>query len=161
MTEPRTFLLADVLSVTTGRLLTRRANGAPLDEILGWMTGDRLAWWQTPRAADACTEAMVTQHPFLADLIPPDGLDQADLYAWLIAVEAKHGETLELIPLADWVHQNPVIELLDRLELAQLTAEPVETPAARAAAALGRLSKSMENLSQSLRSFNAAHGEGS
>lgn len=159
MTEPRTFPLADILSITTGRLLTKGASGAPLDAILGWMTGDGLALWQVPRAADTCTEAMIAQHPFLANLVPPDGIDQADLYAWLIAAEAEHGDTLELTPLTVWVHQDPVVELLDRLELAQLLAEPVETPAAGAVGAFGRLGATMGKLSQSLRAFNEAHGE--
>lgn len=122
MTEPREFPLADVLSVTTGMVLTRRG-GEALDDILNWATGDQLSWWQAPRAADACIEAFTSQHPFLADLVPLDGLDKPDLYAWLLAAEVEHGETVTLTPLADWVHQDATAELLDRVELAQLTAE--------------------------------------
>lgn len=129
MTEPResrSFPLADILSVTTGRLLTQRAEhpGSALDEIFEFMTGEELAWWQAPRAADACTEAFVAQHPFLADLVPPKvaptPIGKATLLMWLTAAQLKHGTTLEVEPLTDWVHQDQAQELLDRVELVNL-----------------------------------------
>lgn len=122
----RTFPLADVLSVTTGLLLTRRADqpGAALDEILHFMTGEKLAWWQAPRAADACIEAFTVQHPFLADLKPPKvtkaPVGKAALLLWLTTAELKHGTTLDVEPIADWAPQHPGQELLDRIELANL-----------------------------------------
>jgi hypothetical protein len=122
----RTFFLADILSVTTGRLLTRRtpAPGSALDDIFEFMTGEKLAWWQAPRAADACTEAFIAQHPFLAELAPPkvakSAIGKATLLLWLATVEMRHGTTLEVEALADWVHQNQGQELIDRIELANL-----------------------------------------
>lgn len=127
----RSFPLADILSVTTGLLLTRRTPhpGAALDEILTFMTGEKLAWWQAPRAADACTEAFHAQHPFLASLRPPKAtgssamgkaVGKAALQFWLFGAELKHGTELEIEPLTDWVHQNQAEELLDRIHLANL-----------------------------------------
>ncbi|MFI8535356.1 hypothetical protein ACIGMX_34565 [Streptomyces aquilus] len=135
MTDSRSFPLADVLSVTTGLMLTRRTPhpGAALDEILTFMTGETLAWWQAPRAADACTEALHAQHPFLADLLPPEGTSRtplgkaarkAALQLWLFTAELKHGTVLEIEPLTDWVHQDQGKELLDQIELAALRVEP-------------------------------------
>ncbi|MET7746177.1 hypothetical protein [Streptomyces sp. NPDC005385] len=129
---PRAFPLADVLSVTTGRLLTRRAPspGSALDEIFEYMTGDELAWWQAPRAADACTESFIAQHPFLADLKPPkvtnSAFGRAALVMWLVTAELKHGTTLALEPLTDWVHQSKGEELIDRIDLERLAAATPE-----------------------------------
>lgn len=122
----RTFPLADILSVTTGLMFTRRTEkpGAALDEIFEFMTGEKLAWWQAPRAADACIESFNVQHPFLAELHPPTvtkaPMGKAALAFWLMGVELKHGTSLTVEPLADWVHQNPAQELLDRVELVNL-----------------------------------------
>ncbi|MFE0353553.1 hypothetical protein ACFW2I_08675 [Streptomyces nigra] len=122
----RNFPLADILSVTTGLLLTRRTEerGKALDEIFEFMTGEKLDWWQAPRAADACTEAFVAQHPFLADLKPPKvtktPIGKAALVFWLLGAEMKHGTTLEVEPLTDWVHQDSSRELVDRIEIVNL-----------------------------------------
>ncbi|MER5653405.1 hypothetical protein ABT076_10360 [Streptomyces sp. NPDC002131] len=122
----RAFPLADILSVTTGLLLTQRTEnrGAALDEIFEYMTGEELAWWQAPRAADACIEAFIAQHPFLTDLKPPmvakTPIGKATLLLWLTTAQLKHGTTLDVEPLADWVHQNKGQELVDRIELANL-----------------------------------------
>jgi hypothetical protein len=124
--EARTFPLADILSVTTGLMLTRRTPkpGAALDEIFEFMTGEKLAWWQAPRAADACTEAFTRQHPFLAELQPPKvqktPIGKAALLLWLTTAELKHGTQLTVKPLTDWVHQDQGQELLDRVELVNL-----------------------------------------
>ncbi|WP_037616417.1 hypothetical protein [Streptomyces aureus] len=122
----RTFPLADILSVTTGLLLTQRTGerGAALDEIFEFMTGEKLAWWQAPRAADACTEALVAQHPFLADLVPPKvaqaPIGKATLLMWLTTAQLKHGTKLDIEPLTDWVHQAKGQELIDQIELVNL-----------------------------------------
>lgn len=122
----RTLPLADVLSVTTGLLLTRRTPkpGSALDEILAFMTGEQLSWWQAPRAADSCTEALIAQHPFLADLKPPKvtktPTGKAALAFWLMGAELKHGTSLTVEPLTDWVHQDPAQELIDRVEIVNL-----------------------------------------
>jgi hypothetical protein len=119
MTETRAFPLADVLSVTTPNLLSaRRMDG--LTDLLNWMTGDDLELWQLPRAADEARPVLIAQHPFLADLQPPTGLSTLGLHAWLMTAILKTGGTLTISPLADWVHQHPVQELVDRIELAKL-----------------------------------------
>jgi hypothetical protein len=130
--ESRSFPLADVLSVTTGLLLTRRtpSPGTALDEIFEFMTGENLAWWQAPRAADACTEAFIQQHPFLAELKPPKvtktPIGKTTLHLWLFNAEMKYGRELTIESLTDWASQDPGQELLDRVELGNLPTAQVE-----------------------------------
>lgn len=119
MTDARPFPLADVLSVTTPALLSRRGMDG-LGDLLQYMTGDTLAQWQYLRAADVAAAALCAQHPFLAELQPPQGIDKADLYAWLVEAEHAHGEAILVAPHSDWKSQDPGIELLDRIHLARL-----------------------------------------
>lgn len=119
MTESRAFPLADVLSVTTGRLLSARKMDG-LTDLLNWMTGDDLEIWQLLRAADEARPALIAQHPFLADLQPPAGLSKLGLHMWLTTAILKTGGMPTVRPLTDWVHQHPVQEFVDRVELAKL-----------------------------------------
>jgi hypothetical protein len=113
------FPLADVLSVTTPKLLSRcQMDG--LTDLLNWMTGDQLQMWQLQRAADECAPALLKQHPVLEGVTPPEALTGADLYAWLVRAEAQYGEEVSVRPLAQWTHQDPVQEFIDRAELARL-----------------------------------------
>jgi hypothetical protein len=93
--------LADVLSVTTGKLLSRRKMTG-LRELVVWLTGPLDGPWPTLRAAvdeflgnaAAAKEELLRQHAFLVDLLPPSGVDGADLYSWLLAAEEVHGEQI-------------------------------------------------------------------
>lgn len=123
MTEPRSFPLADVLSVTTPRLLSDRGMGG-LADLLNFMTGDSLETWQLLRAADEARPALIAQHPFLADLQPSGELNKLGLRMWRLNVVMKHGADLPVLPLTGWVHQDPVEEFVDRVELAQLETAP-------------------------------------
>lgn len=110
----RLFPLADILTMTTGRLLTTRGIGAVYD-LANWMTGDNLFTHQLPRAADACGPALLAQHPQLTNVAPPEDIDVPDLMAWLTNAEAEHGQELPVAPLPEgaWQHQNPIEELCD------------------------------------------------
>jgi hypothetical protein len=114
LTQPRLYPLADILSVTTGRLLSHRHMDG-LYDLLGYMTGDTLFTHQLPRAADTCAPALLAQHPQLRDVTPPDGIDVHDLMAWITDTELLHGAELPVAPLdpGAWQRQNPVEELCD------------------------------------------------
>ncbi|WP_432130574.1 hypothetical protein [Streptomyces tendae] len=116
MTEQptRDFALDDILTMTTGRLLSRRHIDAVYD-LANYMTGDNLMTHQLPRAADVCGSALRAQHPQLSGVHPPEGLDTVDLLAWITAAEQAHGETLPVTPLSPgaWARINPVEELCD------------------------------------------------
>lgn len=101
LTERRTVPLADVLTVTTGLLLSRtRMDG--LCALVQWLQREppvsaRMYEPDIRRllaAARAARRRLTGQHPFLANLTPQPSLDEADLYAWLLEAERVHGETL-------------------------------------------------------------------
>ncbi|MEU5976366.1 hypothetical protein [Streptomyces sp. NPDC047315] len=117
--ESRAFPLADILSVTTPTLLSRRGMDG-LTDLLSWMTGEPLQRHQLLRAGDECAPALLQQHPQLVGIVPPPGLDRADLYAWLVEQERIHGAELTVTPLTEWTRQHPVQELVDRIDLARL-----------------------------------------
>lgn len=110
----RSFDLGDVLSITTGRLVsTRHMDG--IYDILNYLTGDSLFTHQLPRAMDACREPLLAQHPGLAAVeVPTFGEAVHDeVLAWLTEQKRIHGGSLEVSPLAEWEHQNAIEELCD------------------------------------------------
>jgi hypothetical protein len=117
MTGTRTFHLGDILSVTTGRLVSPRHMDGIYD-ILGWMTGDNLFTHQLPRAMDECQGPLLAQHPDLAAVTVPgdfgDGEHAGQAVAnWLAGQAAIYGETREVAPLAaaDHTRIDPIAEL--------------------------------------------------
>jgi hypothetical protein len=107
MRETRRIPLADVLSITTDHLLSRRHVDGIYD-LLRHMTGQDVYTHQLVKVADACAPALVQQHPFLAELKPPKGLDAPDLISWLTEAERVHGETIEVATLDTWEHRDPI-----------------------------------------------------
>lgn len=117
MTTPaRMFPLADILTMTTGLLLSRRHMEGVYD-IANWMTGESLMTHQLPRAADVCGPALLAQHSQLRGVEPPAGMDVPGLMAWLANAERDHGEQLPVTPLqaGAWEQHNPLEELADRV----------------------------------------------
>lgn len=108
--ETREFPFADVLTVTTGRLLSRRNMGG-LHELLDWMTGQSLMTHQLPRAAEACRPTLLAAHPWLAGIEPPATESTGELLAWLDAVEAEHPGDVEVPQAAGWEHRDPIADL--------------------------------------------------
>lgn len=114
-TETRHFHIGDILSVTTGRLVSPRLMGGIYD-ILNYMTGDDLYTHQLPRAMRECKPALLAQHPHLAwaklgEITPENHA------ARLAELAATYGETLPVTPLAGGAHErrDPVEELADML----------------------------------------------
>ena len=106
----RDFPLADILSITTGRLLSHD-HIAGVYRILNHMTGDDLFTHQLGRAAEACRPALIARHPQLANVTPAEDLDAPDLLAWLTVQEGIHGDTLPVTPIAGWHHIDPIEEI--------------------------------------------------
>lgn len=126
MTDTRVFPLADILSATTGKLLSHR-HMAGIYEILNYLTGQSLFTHQLGDACDKAKPALLEQHPQLADVCPPDGLDKPDLMAWLVEAERAHGETLEVTPLADWEHRDPIEDACDKVGSDKVYVVPLPT----------------------------------
>jgi hypothetical protein len=112
MADPaaREFDLADILSITTGRLLSRRHIDGVYD-ILNHLTGDNLMTHQLPRAAETCRPALLAQHPQLDGVQPPEDMAVPELWKWLAGAETAYGARLPVTPIADWEHRNPIEEL--------------------------------------------------
>ena len=62
----RLFHISDILSITTGRLVSNRHIDGVYD-ILNFLTGDDLFTHQLPRASRECEPWMRTQYPYLFD----------------------------------------------------------------------------------------------
>jgi len=129
MTEILTkeFTLGDVLSITTGRLVSERHMDGVYD-ILNWMTGDNLFTHVLPRAAEACEPVLKAQFPQLnpdenpelmkavVELVqsldaPGDG--NRRIADWLWKLKQEYGDSFQVVPLRDWESKNPLGELVD------------------------------------------------
>lgn len=124
------FSLRDVLTVTTGRLLTQpkgeRDNGiGNLYELLNWITSDNLYTHQLPRAEDACRPWLIKCFPELAGasdylykleelLAINRGRGQEAINSWLSHLKTRYPdikETYDVTPMpGGWVHIDPLTE---------------------------------------------------
>ena len=127
MTGTRTFHLGDILTITTGRLVSPRHVDGVYD-ILNWMTGDNLFTHQLPRAMDECQGPLLAQHPDLAEIEVPDLDGEAEVVTWLAAQVERYGETREVAPLAAGEHAciDPITEIRKMAPHAKIIA--VEVP---------------------------------
>jgi hypothetical protein len=121
----REFDLSDILTVTTGKLVsTRHIDG--VYDILNYMTGENLFTHQLPRASDECKPRLVRQYPHLSEeslkeeltilsLLLKDCFDETSrkqvVNDWLKELKGRFGETLPVEPLGTSVFINPIIEL--------------------------------------------------
>jgi hypothetical protein len=116
--DPRTFHLGDILSVTTGRLVSpRHVDG--LYDLLGFMAGEPVFTHQLGRVSDECTPELLRQHPDLADAPIPESFPEpreTTVPAWLAAQVERFGDTRQVTPLAaaDHTSINPVAEMAMR-----------------------------------------------
>src|SRR5213080_1242489 len=84
LTAARSFHLGDLISITTGRLVSPRHIGGVYD-IIDFVTGVQHMTHQIPRAADAVKPWLLEQHRWLADIDVPDGLDSEEkVLTWLV-----------------------------------------------------------------------------
>jgi hypothetical protein len=118
-TTPRTFHIGDILSVTTGYLVSLEGIAGVYD-ILNYMTGESLYTHQLPRAWEACAPALLAQHPQLGD-VDMRGVTNDNLDARLADAADTYGEYLPVASLDTGVY-----EARDPLaELAAMTDKPI------------------------------------
>lgn len=110
---PREFDLGDILSITTGKLVSPRHIDGIYD-ILNYMTGDNLFTHQLPRAMEECQGPLFKQHPQLAEVETPEFAGKESVEVWLILAKDLYGETLPVWPL-EGGHEvrNPLEELVE------------------------------------------------
>lgn len=124
MPAPRIFPLADVLSVTTPRLLSDRGMDG-LTDLLNFMTGDEL------ELCGSCSAPLTRRGPRSSHSTrssptssPRGSWASSGCGWWRLSAVMKHGADLPVLPLPGWVHQDPVEEFVDRVELAQMETAP-------------------------------------
>lgn len=117
----KTYPLAVILNFADGRLLTS------LDDVYtfaNYMTGDNLFTHQLPRACRAIELALKKQLPFLAS--PAFVKDQemltrsldgavdakAIIADWLKDMAGSYGPEHAVTPLAEWMQQDPISEMI-------------------------------------------------
>lgn len=84
--------LGDILSITTGCLLSRRGI-AGVYAILNHMTGDNLGTHQLPRVSDECKTHLLTQLPQLATIEVPNFENDAHWLRWLAEQDSRKTRT--------------------------------------------------------------------
>lgn len=107
------FPLGDVLSLTTGRLLSRDGMEG-VQRICEFMAGEPVWTHQLPRIMEEAGPRILVQHPDLAAIDVPDHLGTKDaVYAWLDAAETQYGTTRPITQLPDEDHTSldPVSKL--------------------------------------------------
>lgn len=107
------FHLGDILSITTGRLVSPRLMGGVYD-ILNYMTQDNLYTHQLPRAGDECKPWLLRQHPQLRT-VDASSIDRDNWQDWLAEQVKLFGKELlvEPIPRDDHDYIEPIAELVE------------------------------------------------
>ena len=113
--ETKDFDLGDILSISHGRLVSRRHMEGVYD-ILNWMTNDSLFTHQLPRACRECKPWLLRQHPQLAE-VNADDFDNDKWEVWLTEMEREYGTTLPVarIPRDDHTYREPIEELREMI----------------------------------------------
>ena len=129
--QTKEFHLGDVLSITTGRLVSPRHIDGVYD-ILNFMTGDNLFTHALPRASDECKPHLVAQFPQLTtsemdsaiaelgkSLKTKSGKAEAEKIVadWLTKQVAKYGEMFAVKPIPKGAHEfkNPIAEAAEMM----------------------------------------------
>lgn len=110
------FHLGDVLSITTGKLVSPRHIDGVYD-ILNWMTGDNLFTHQLPRASRECRSYLKTQFPILADE-DGAGCPRSEHWKdWLDGCVKRYGEWFDVEPLPAHAHEfiDPISEAAEKI----------------------------------------------
>lgn len=131
--ETRDFDLGDILSITTGKLVSRDHIGG-VYRILNFMTGDELFTHQLPRASRECGGPLLAQHPDLAAIVVPATVDSEEaVNAFLDSLIPVYGRTRAVTALDAADHTQ--IDALEELGLIGIDPErviPVVLPDSRA-----------------------------
>ena len=110
--------LSDILSVTTGKLLSSR-HVSGIYDILNYMTGENLFTHQLPRALKSCTPHILKQYPQLAKIeFDIELQNENTILIWLQKQIKKYGDYLEITPLTagEYEAQDPIYELVGMLK---------------------------------------------
>lgn len=106
----REFDLGDVISITTGRLVSPRLIDGVYD-ILNFMTGDDLYTHALPRACEAMRPVLLAQHPQLRD-VEHSHVTTENWREWMDDLYARFGRSLMVAPCqpCDFQSMHPLSE---------------------------------------------------
>ncbi|WP_027930726.1 DUF7736 domain-containing protein [Amycolatopsis thermoflava] len=124
MTSNR-FHLGDLLTIATGQLLSPR--GLPgVQQFVDHVTGQSHLTHQIPRAIEETRPFLLQQHPWLAGITVPAGLDtEANVTAWLKVAGERYGEWHEVEPMPAVTSKPPLGDIeATRAWLATRPAQP-------------------------------------
>jgi hypothetical protein len=124
--ETKDFHVSDVLSITTGRLLsTRHMEG--IYDILNFMTNDDLMTHQLPRAMEQCQPFIFEQHPQLKNLSVDEFETDDGVRNWVEEQGKKFGHMLKIeqIPSNKYEHRDPIKEAVEMCGAEKIMVVPV------------------------------------
>jgi hypothetical protein len=128
-TDTRSFHIGDILSITSGKLVSpRHVEG--IYDLLGWMTDEKPMTHQLPRLSEECAPALREQFPDLAAVDVPKGLNTEEkVLFWLGGLEAEYGTRREVAPLPPQDHTSidSLVEI--RMNYPNVRIIPAVTPA--------------------------------
>ena len=111
----RNFHIGDILSITTGRLVSP-SHMQGVYAILNYMTDDDLFTHQLPRAGEECKPYLLAQHPQLAT-VNAEEVTRDNWREWLKEQIARFGYHLPVAPLPAGIHKHrdPLMEAVDMM----------------------------------------------
>lgn len=111
----RLFPLGVVLSLATGKMLSRNGFGA-IHEAIEYMAGGPVFTHQIPRVLDEIEPVLLARYPVLAT-VNADGIHGADLGGWLDRHEELLGAEMALPVMTPDQHQRiePLSELVEKV----------------------------------------------
>lgn len=111
--DSREFHIGDVLSITTGRLVSPdHIDG--VYRICDYMLSTNHFTHQLPRASDECRPHLLAQHPEIANVEPPAEFeDEAHVWRWVAEQADRLGTMLVVRPVHEPVDRDPIDELVE------------------------------------------------
>lgn len=109
----RSFHLGQLLTIT-GTAMVSPNHMAGVYQIIDFVTGQKHMTHQLPRAADEIKPWLLHQHPWLAQITVPEGLDSKDkVLTWLVKATDQWGamHEVEQLPFGGYVGREPLTEL--------------------------------------------------
>lgn len=101
---PRKFTVGQVMTVLVGDPERIFCSYGELLDVLGWLLQDVPMTDQMGSAIEFCRGSVRAQHPELvAYIAPPADAGDTHVLTWLADIADKHGNLLELNPLAEEV----------------------------------------------------------
>lgn len=111
MSHTKSFHLGDILSITTGRLVSPTLMDG-VYAILNHMTGESLFTHALIRASRVCKPVLLEQHPDLA-AVDAESVTGENWTHWLAEQVQRFGERRDVVALQSYESKDPITELIE------------------------------------------------